>query len=682
MRRGFVFTLDAMLSLVLVTLFITSMVAITESTSQVYSTYMRSQSQHVASDTLETLRTVSLNQLVPQEKINEWLKDGTLDGELVSPEMTPLDIVATYWATEPLYPSGNLRHKAEVILGYVLNQSLKGYNYELLINNYTSPYLRKVGSNYSKAPDVSPATLIMSGYAYNQTPRGYMARAYLTKATTTQERLYGWMRVLASGASSNTLTITRIINFPQDAQILTADGKFVARYTPTGIVTLNINGVSVSSSQNGQINLNNLANYLRPGQNNITLVYSDATGNEIGSGSGTTMYVKYKTDSPLVEDPGLFEVYDVTSKRTGFMYLFELFVPGNISSIEMKFRVRNVGAVRLYYGLGGTLTLLLTKPANPNGDAVVTFTDQEIKGALSNLGVSYSDLSKMVFDFVVGFDASYSGGTWSYDGSISNSRERRLYGYPDSYVRITYTTPVSITPYSIPLSVYFPYGDSRVGYAGNGLQVRYSLPPRVQPWYADWWVGYTFADSTTRQVLSENGREFYRGPLGRYAIRVAYTRLYDWMMVPGQENRFTISMENGNSYVRDGETRGIVYYFLQAYAGYGDVFPRFMRPGCKGYNITYYWQDSSVTTPQQAYILAGNEPYCRVTTDELLSGRRTYAVDDAIVRLFNNLGGDGTRSSPILVKLPNEVNIDFASMGNIPGLFQPIQITLRVWREG
>ncbi|ASJ01187.1 hypothetical protein [Thermococcus gorgonarius] len=682
MRRGFVFTLDAMLSLVLVTLFITSIVAITSSTSQVYSTYMRSQSEYIATDTLETLRTVSLNQLVPPEKVDEWLNDGTLDEELVSPEMTPLDIVATYWATEPLYPSKNLSHKAEVILGYILNQRLKGYNYELLINNYTSPYLRKVGSNYSEAPDVSPATLVMSGYAYNQTPRGYMARAYLTKATTTQEKLYGWMWVLASGALSNTLTITRIINFPWDAQILEADGKFVARQGE--MVTLYINGANVSSWP-GQINLNNLANYLGPGPNNITLVYSNAQGDEIGSGSGTTMYVKYKTDSPLVEDPGLFEVYDVTSERTGFMYLFELFVPGNISSINMKFKIRNVSTVRLYYGLGGNLTLLLTKSANSSGDAVVSFTDQEIKGALSNLGVSYSNLSKMVFDFVVGFDAYYENEKWYYEGgdyyNDGADRERRLYGYPDSYVRITYTTPVSVTLYSIPLSVYFPYGDNRVTYDGNGLQVRYSLPPRVQPWYADWWVGYIFEGSTT-QVLSENGREFYRGPLGRYAIRVAYTRLYDWMMVPGQENSFEISMENGNSYIRDYETRGIIYYFLKAYAGYGDVFKKFMRPGCKGYNITYYWQDSSVATPQQAYILAGDAPYCDVTTEQLLANRSTYAVDDAIIRLFNNLGGDGTRSSPILVKLPNEGNIDFASMGNIPGLFQPIQITLRVWREG
>lgn len=75
------------------------------------------------------------------------------------------------------------------------------------------------------------------------------------------------------------------------------------------------------------------------------------------------------------------------------------------------------------------------------------------------------------------------------------------------------------------------------------------------------------------------------------------------------------------------------------------------------------------------------EPYCQLSAEELLEGSKQYAVDDAIIRLFKNLGGYGTRDSPITVKLPENVNIEFASMGEIPGLFEPIQITLRVWRE-
>lgn len=174
-RKGFVFTLDALLALLLVTMFVASITLINPS-SQVYSTYMRSQSKYVAEDTLLTLRTTSLRDLVPQNVVDGWISNGTLNTTLVTPDMSPLDIVTTYWATAPIFPGANLKHKAEVILGYILNNTLRNYNYELMINNYTSPYLRKVGSDPSKVPDVSPATLVLSGYAYNQTPRGYMAR--------------------------------------------------------------------------------------------------------------------------------------------------------------------------------------------------------------------------------------------------------------------------------------------------------------------------------------------------------------------------------------------------------------------------------------------------------------------------------------------------------------------------
>jgi hypothetical protein len=158
--------------------------------------------------------------------------------------------------------------------------------------------------------------------------------------------------------------------------------------------------------------------------------------------------------------------------------------------------------------------------------------------------------------------------------------------------------------------------------------------------------------------------------------------MYSGMMKNGSTNTFQAILnkgvnEGGTSF-RKGATRGIIKYFIEGYAGYGDVFPKYIRDGCTGYNITYYWKGDS--SPH--YILAGDGPnYCKVTAQDLLNDRSQYAVDDAIIRLFNNLGGDGTQNSPILVKLPEDVNIDLAPMGQIPGLFRPVQITLRVWRE-
>ncbi|MDK2913703.1 MAG: hypothetical protein PWQ79_618 [Thermococcaceae archaeon] len=637
-RRGFLFTLDALLALLLVAMFVTSIAAITE--GNVHSTYMRSQSKYTAEDVLMMLRTVPLNQIVSGDVIKDWVDNETLDPLLVSPEMSPLDIVATYWATEPIFPEKHLKDKAVYIMRYILDMALKGYHYELIINNYTVPYLGRKGANYSSAFDVSSATLVLSGYKYNQTPRGYMARAYLTKATIEREDLYGWFRVLAgadyaNGVPLNRLNITRVISLPADATPLSADGKFVSRQGE--YVEVYINGNRVGGSYD-QVNLNNLENYLRGGDNVISLIFSNAQGDEIGSASGTTLYVDYRSSSLSVEDPGTVKIYDVTSERTGIMYLLETFVPGNITSINMRFSVHNVGTVRLYYGLGGNLNLLLTKTGNPNGDAVVEFTDSEIKAALNAIGVAYDDLSRMVFDFVVGFDAYYENGDWYYEGDDNYNddanRERRIYGYPESYVKIDYVPRILTTQYSIPLSVYFPYGDSRVTYNGNGLQVRYSLP---------------------------------------------------------KLNNFEIRMTDGDSRVRDGETRGIIKYFIDGYVGYGDIFPFLLQgyPQYKGYNLTYYYSgDTNSRT-----ILIGEHPYKAISVDELDPTK--YAVDDAILRLFDRLNYeddqnsnswrnppyDGSRDNPIDVDLHRSINIDFASMGNIPGLFEPIEITLRIWRE-
>ncbi|AIF68585.1 hypothetical protein PAP_00710 [Palaeococcus pacificus DY20341] len=730
-RRGFVFTLDALLSLLLVTIFVTSIIVM-ESNTQVYSTYMRGQNKYKAEDTLTTLRTVALKELVPQNIIEQWKSDGTLNLNLVDENMPPLEIAATYWATEPLYPSENLKHKAEIILGYILNRTLKDYNYEFLINNYTSPYLRKLGANYSKAQDVSPATLVLSGYAFNQTPRGYMARAYLTKAEVTREDLYGWMRVLAGAFSSdgysNTLILTRNITLPNDASIIEANGNFIKRLSETQDVYINGNYVSL---QNSLPNAPDISGYLQPGTNTFRIVYHDAyysyryVQDGIGAGSGTTVYIKYRSSSLSTKNPGVIKIYNINSQYTGFFYLLENFVPGNITSINMRFKVKNVKYVRLYYGLGGDLTLLLTKNASESGVTTVEFTDNEIKTALQNIGVSYDNLSKMVFDFVVAFDAvfvdtgdagyfTYGGAGYGYGCSVSECggvANRILYGYPDSEVRINYISKTLITQYSIPLSIYIDYQDPKISYSGDytyacgvdtysQMSVNYDLPPESDPWYADYWVGYCFSSSTTQRLnenLNNGGGQFYAGPNGLYAIRVSYSKLYNWMMVPGQANTFLAQLDtsvgNGGTSYRYQQTRGIIKYFIQGYAGYGDVFPRLLQdyPTYKGYNLTYYYNDGSTTYTRS--ILVGDAPYKAISIDNL--DPTTYAVDDAILRLFDKLNYendanpeewedspyDGAQTNPIDVDLPAGVQIVFANMGNIPGLFEPITITLRVWRE-
>ena len=717
-RRGFVFTLDAILAVVLLMMFVTSILAIQSQTVNVYTTYSRTQDKYIAENVLHTLRTTPLRELVPPDVISKWIEDGVLNTTVVSPDMSPIDIVATYWATAGVYNNTGFKTDAEIIMGYILNNTLKGYNYELFIDNYTSPYLLK--GNSSVARDISPATLLISGYSPNQTPRGYMARAFLTKVEVERQDLFGWFRVLAAPyylnkyyyAYRNSLSIERIITLPEDAVPLSADALFVQRRAEGQRVVINGWAYPSSGYTHYHIYLGSdvLTGHIQRGDNNVTLFYGDGSLDQdgIGSASGTTLYVDYKSNSTSVSDPGLVKIYRVDSKHTGFFYLLEMFVPGNVTEINMKFKVQGVHKVNLYYGFGGDLVLLSSKA--PDSSGIVEFTDSDIENAVDQKLCGGSDcydefkanLSKMVFDFVLGFDAVYDpySGHWEYGGGYcqlsstdcnadeseyGGDGERILYGYPDSVVKISYVPRVLITRYSIPLSIYFPYGDSRVSYPGSGLEVDYSLPPNSQPWYADWWVGYTFRDYSTYQNLYENGREFYSGPLGRYAIRVAYTRLHPYMMRPGENNVFEIRMTDGDSEVRNGDTRGIIKYFIQGFVGYGDIFPYLLQgyPEYRGYNLTYYGPDGEST------VLVGDPPYKSLSVSDL--DPEKYALDDAIIRLFTKLnyetspddsGPPGSQSNPIDVELTGNVRISFASMKNVPTLAPPIAITLRVWRGG
>ncbi|WP_054841105.1 hypothetical protein [Thermococcus peptonophilus] len=200
-RRGFIFTLDALLSWVLVALVLISIASVVETSMPLYTSTMQNENKALAEGgILKTFRTVPLNQLVSPEQIDDWINKSVLDLTYVSPDMPPpLQIVATYWAlNNPTY-----RQNAEKIMSALLSNFTKGYKYQLIINNYTSPPYLTFDNSYENATDVGSATMMVSGYLLNTNPRGgYVAKAYLTKIVTDQRKLVGIQRVLAGGEST------------------------------------------------------------------------------------------------------------------------------------------------------------------------------------------------------------------------------------------------------------------------------------------------------------------------------------------------------------------------------------------------------------------------------------------------------------------------------------------------
>ncbi|WP_297435337.1 hydrolase [Thermococcus sp.] len=695
-RRGFVFTLDAMLALVLVMIFLTSVIAVEGNSGRVYSTYARTQDKYTAENVLSVLRTTPLDNLVPADVISGWIKNGTLNTTLVTPAMSPLDIAATYWATGPIYNASRLRHDAEVILGYILNTTLRGYDYELLINNYTSPYLRRLGSNYSKAPEVSPATLVMSGYAYNQTPRGYMARAYLTKLGS-KENIYvvrGGYIYAKTDYSSQAVVIKYVV--PADAIPPDASVEHITWFLEPAWVgseyDIYLNGQEIwSGNVNNNLKVsdyqsveNKLMANFHPGERNVFEVRVYKRGYDGGEDGAQYIKIKYRTSVPsTLKFPKEFHFEDV-SANYGIELWKYLFVPGKLNSLNIQIAVGNVSEntpVALSFMFDKKIQIPPTSCTYDSTDYIKTchWSNSTISSTLHNAGYNYTQISSRYTTIVV--DA---GGKNTY----YNPRIHVI--GKDSYVKADYDVGLVLTPYTIDITepINLPYSDWT-----RDVTINFNVPPGVIPLWVRFqfpWLYYTNYGEPSQVITVDNSKiqatDIYRHPPNPfiYALaRVGYTANtfdYQYKSLPNAiangENTLRISLGNGYQ-LQPKNGDGALTYIIQAYAGYGNVFPKYIRDGCKGYNITYYWQGDS----NPHHILAGDEPYCDVTAQDLLDGRSTYAVDDAIIRLFHNLGGTGTQTQPLLVELPSTVTIDFASMGNIPGLFQPIQITLRVWRD-
>lgn len=758
-RRGFVFTLDALISLLLVMVFVSALVTVNNNIN-VYSTYMREHSKYDAQDILNMWRSVSLRNLVPPEKIEEWKSDGTLDEVFVTPDMPPLEVVATYWAINSTFQvSPSYQERAEKILNYLLTEIVNrqlGYKYQLIINNYTSPFLT-FDYSYENASDVSTATAMVSGFKFNQTPRGYVAKAYLTKGTFVRQELIGIQRVLAGGTKQsnayslslsqfnfyyqayyssgwdfnendiqsgqfivqgshisssrvyennptissityytsqyNSLIINSTVLLPDDANVLDALWH-AAQRGQYETMQVSINGNTLADPYN-----ENVTTFFHNGTNTVEAVFASYGDDEIGLGSGSWLYLKYNSSDPSVEDPGLVKLYDVTSAGTGIYYLNSLFVPGNIKAINATLTVEGVHEVRIYYSNGTALNLVYENTTLDGGITTLVISNETLLGGILNY-TTLENLNKKNFNLVIMLDAYYDPAydrTVRYAGQDYHtdwSNTRRLYGYPNSSIKITYESDIKINKFYIPQEEFKNLDPSQT--YSTYMTFNYYLPDKAVPWYIDIWsainsyLNYLGVPGTI--TLYENSQQFIQTPLDYYLIRVSYRKLQDFMMVPGQINTFTISASSQDDYYRFRplDSRAIVHYFLYGYAPYGDIFDEYSQNGTCGYNLHYYYNLSG--TLGDGYVEVG---YCRDPTKYLnletsqLEPTK-YALDDAIVRLFENLGAEsyeksgiipGTQNNRILVKLDN-LRIDTIGLRNVPKTLHPIEVTLRLWREG
>ncbi|ASJ06427.1 hypothetical protein [Thermococcus pacificus] len=718
-RRAFIFTLDAILSVFLALIIITSIIGIEAQTRNVYSTYMRSSDKYLAEDTLTMLKTVPLSDIVPQEKLSEWISSGVINTTLVDPHMSPLEITTTYWSMDAKYPSLRLREKAGEILSFILDTALKDYNYELIIStnnssnvyNYERPYIIKSGSNYNLTPDVMPATLILSGYEYNKTPRGYMARAYLSKLKA-KETTYTYMGDYIATANDNTgpIKIRYIVptsQFPSDARITGVKWLLEGAWTYSDYsIRINDKYVTCRDWDNGgwnNVHLNEeledtndndytTCNLVEEVQNsvdqNINVTFQVLVKHSMNSGEDGAQHIiiTYKTSqASTFTYPHKFYFADVYANDSLDMEKY-VFAPGNISELRIHIEGENIEVVTARFRIFNKLSDPITLSRSGN---VFTADNATIASAIQSTGYTYQDISGSFFTII-------------FDITRASSSELHLDG-TKSYVYVGYTPFVYASLYSIDFRKTLDDYTARNRKSGdfyNDVTWQWSLPEKGTPIYVKYqfpWLhdAGTVCDQDVR-ILSKDETTWitlYDAPqhndfldvFTRWGYTVT-TRDYQGRVVedaihPGL-NKFDLSF--GKCYgVDPSHALGEVLFLLDAYAPYKDIKPKLLQgyPEVKAYNLTYKYivgstvRESSIIIGDKAAVSRGE--YMNLTAAELKPG--DYAVDDAVLRLFQKLGGDGW-NHPILVEL-SDTKIDFASLGGIPSSISPIMVTLRVWRE-
>jgi len=690
-RRGFVFTLDALLSLVLVLIVVTSITVTEESAFQSYSYVMRLNNVYTAEDIITVLSQAPLNSLVNESVIANWTASGVLNESLyVSPSMPPLKIALTYWALSNVSPYNtlNLLDKARTILDYVITHNFPGYGFELSVN---STLIASRG-NASLASDVTTASTVMSGFQRGKKPFGYVSRAYLTYAQHFYSQLIGIQRLVAGGPS-NTIYVKVPVNLPPDAVNISARGAFYARIIPSNDIYLSVTNESGTYTYGnlGYGSKVDLSDYIGPGNNTLNFEITSGYASEVGFGSGSVLLVSYTTNSTSVQSPNKIDLYDVVSDNYGFVQFVTVVPTGNITNMSVYLQASGIDTVRLYYSNGTSICDTGLSKSFVSG--IAYFSPSEIEQGLAQCGVTYSDLNKKAFTIILAFDAEWSQ-RYSrfiyYYGS-----QRHLYGFGKSFVEVAVKSKLQTIQYGIPLSIPLYPGEftysQRTSFSSSVykvMDVSYTLPSKAIPWYADYWtaIEYTGTPSGTLS-FSENNVPIITGPLNYYLYRFGYAKYNSSILVNGTTNTFEAESTSNYYGFRENETWGNVYYFLQAYAPYGKSFKYLLQgyPDYNGYNLTY-WAElyGSSSAPVERHMLVGSAPYLNITINDL--NPTDYAVDDAIIRLFSklavsNTGRPGTYDNPLSVLLPKSVRMDFSAM-TAPSLFVPVPIELKLWRLG
>jgi ribosomal protein S19 len=369
MKRGFIFTIDAMIALGILVIIVITTSFVKFETILPEKEYEKL--NYVADDTMDLLSYLRVEEVQDKPTIRRLVEEGILTERDL--EKSVLDLIASFW------------YKGNETIAWNITEEVVGELLEDFCFNLTVDTETIYSSCSTPANDTVVSTRIESGYEPGLPTYGYIARAYLTSIRGKKESAYVYF-----GGYVGEGNITRMIELPSFDRIVEA-------YMELGVnsnFTLYINGNYSGFYANGTAGGGNMSadkwvvcnetfnpSYCSNFTAGVNTIQFNFTGNRSFIGGGYFKVV-YDTSQLAPEEDVGTERYWFPGIH-GFINLYSSFyVPGDLESMFIYLHYKNNYTTYLTIG---NVTVF---EENSTEEQTVEITNSTLSSMLNYTGLS------------------------------------------------------------------------------------------------------------------------------------------------------------------------------------------------------------------------------------------------------------------------------------------------------
>ncbi len=397
MRKGIVFTIDALISLLIILMLIPLLVTLFFKDPYEQTSVQSLHSQ--AQDAVDVLSKTDIKDVREEPAVQELFSKGVLADEDLN--LTLMDVLAGLWATQDPVMLQHASNLTRDLLSPLMPKELKwGLEIEgdLIYNS----------SRYNETQIRTASRKIASGFARNRSSTGYSARAFLEKIIGREDNSYFFFGGFV-GEGNLTAAISDV---PQNSTIMriylevNSESNFSMYLNGNPCAKMNISSNNFSVENWTIPSLDPCVSQFIPGAiNNFSFSFDHPNITKHFFGGGF-LRVTFSTNQFSLPSTGV--------KRhpfpgiNGLLNLYDSFyVPGNITSMNAFIRLySNYNYTTL--GFIGNTSFLNHSGNNQTEDIIINNTEFEALFAAE--GISYIDLSKTTMPLRLLTGANITGG--------------------------------------------------------------------------------------------------------------------------------------------------------------------------------------------------------------------------------------------------------------------------------